>query len=180
MSKTKKSRRMKAPEIPVPQTLAEAEALLGRMGARQRRVEALETEMNERLAAIKAEFEEKAAPITESIEADFVSLQAWAEGQRETLLDGRKKSTRLATGELGWRTTPPSVRITGKEKVLEALKEFGLERFIRTKEEPNKEAIKADAAAVENVKGISITQKEEFWVKPFESQIERSRARKVS
>jgi phage host-nuclease inhibitor protein Gam len=181
MTTTKKrTKRMKAPQIPAPATLAEAEGLLAEIGSDQRQVEALETRMNEQLARIKAEFEASAAPINEAIEARFASLQAWAEAHKQTLLDRSRKTAKIATGELGWRTSPPAVRITGVPAVLEALKQLRLKRFIRVKEEVDKEAIRKDPDAVKNVKGISITQQEEFWIKPFASEIERARSRKVS
>jgi phage host-nuclease inhibitor protein Gam len=178
-TKAKRTNRIKAPELPVPATLAEAEALLLRMGGRQREVAAIEGRMNERLAAVKAEFEQIAAPITEQIEADFQALQAWAEAHRATLLERERKSAKLATGELGWRTSPPSVRISGLAAVIAAFKQLGLDRFIRTKEEIDKQAIQKEPEAVEHVKGVSITQQEEFWIRPFESEIERTRSRKV-
>ena len=54
----------------------------------------------------------------------------------------------------------------------EALKSFGLERFLRTKEEIDKTAILAEPDAVEHIKGISITQREEFVIVPFETKLE--------
>lgn len=179
-TKTRKTKRLKAPEIPAPASLAEAEQLLREVGTQQRQVEALETRMNERLASIKSDYEEKAAPLNESIEAKFRSLQAWAEAHRGSLLEGTRKSAKIASGELGWRTSPPKVRISGAAAILIALKELGLQRFIRSKEEVDKDAIRKDPIAVAHVKGVSITQNEEFWIRPFESQIERARSQKVS
>jgi len=174
-----KSIRIKAPEIPVPQTLAEAEDVLGRIGQLQRQVQVLEAQMNESLAEIKGAHEALAAPLVEGIEKDFMALQAWAEANRSTLLARDRKSTRVATGELGWRRTPPAVRITKLAAVVAALKKLGLGRYVRVKEEVDKEAIRREPEPVESIKGISITQQEEFWVKPFESQIERARSSKV-
>lgn len=177
---TPRKTRLRRPEIPVPATLAEAEELLARIGRQQREVQRIETRMADLLARTKAGYEAKAAPIVEAIEADLVALHAWAEAHRGTLLEKDRKSARVASGELGWRTSPPTVRVTGVRSVLENLKKLGLSRFIRTKEEVDKEAIRREPDAVKSVKGVSVTQQEEFWVKPFESQIERARARKVS
>ena len=47
-----------------------------------------------------------------------------------------------------------------------------LKRFIRTKEEINKEAILDEPEVVASVKGISITQKEDFVIVPFETELE--------
>ena len=47
-----------------------------------------------------------------------------------------------------------------------------LNRLIRVKEEVNKDAILAEPETVANIKGISITQREEFIVIPFETALE--------
>ncbi|EPC4825652.1 host-nuclease inhibitor Gam family protein, partial [Salmonella enterica] len=87
---------------------------------------------------------------------------------------GGSKTANLITGEVAWRTKPDSVSIKGVELVLETLKKLKLDRFIRRKEEVNKDAILADKKAVENIKGISIVSgKEVFSITPFEQEIEK-------
>ena len=171
---SKKINRIKADAAPAAQSRSDAETLLADIGHNQRRVTEIEAAMNDRLSAIKAEFEQPAAPFNDAIKAKFASLQVRAEANREDLLTARSKTVRLATGELSWRTTPPSVRITGTDMVMENLKRMGFGDLIRTKEEINKEAILAEPERVEGLKGITISQREEFVAKPFESQIERA------
>lgn len=168
-----RSKRMKATSTEVPTNKAEAEELLQAIGDMMRQVTVLETKMNDRLAAVKLEFERQAKPINEAIDQRFDALRIWAEANKSDLLKGKAKTAKLATGEISWRTTPPSVRITGVKVVIERLRQMGLTKFLRMKEDINKEAILADPAAVEGVKGISITQREELVVKPFEAEIER-------
>ncbi len=56
--------------------------------------------------------------------------------------------------------------------MLETLRALGLERFIRNKEEPNKEAMLADPKAVSGISGITIiTGVEDFTVNPFEQEV---------
>jgi len=58
------------------------------------------------------------------------------------------------------------------DKVIETLKRLGLGRFVRTKEEVNKEAILANPKAVAGVAGIKVVQGiEDFAVTPFEIEI---------
>lgn len=175
-----RTKRMKAPEIPAPATREEAEQLLSEIGQLQREVDSLETRMNHRLAAVKEDYEAKAAIHNRQIERKFQSFQAWAETNRPDLLEKGMKSTKLKTGDIGWRMTPKSVSLRGVDAVIKALKTLGLQRFIRTKEEVDKNAILKEPETVAAVKGITISQKEEFWIRPFESQIERANARKVS
>lgn len=156
------------------QTREEAEVELREIGRLQRAVTVLEGKLNEDLTELKVHYEGRAKPLNDELTQRFHALQVWAEANRDELLvDGGKTAT-LATGELTWRFPPPSVRLTGADKVLETLKRLGLARFIRTKEEVSKEAILADPAAVAKVAGITVTQKEEFVAKPFETEIERA------
>lgn len=170
---TKKTR-IKTNALPVPASQSEAETLLEEIGLLQRQVARIETEMNDALAEVKARHEEAARPLNEEIEAKFQALHAWAEANRAELLRKGGKTAKLATGEVSWRTTPPSVSIRQPNVVIETLKRLGLSDLVRTKEEVNKEGILADPKRVEGIAGISISQREEFVAKPFESQIERA------
>ena len=83
--------------------------------------------------------------------------------------NGKSKSANLVTGEVQWRNRPPSVGIRGTDSVIETLLRLGLERFIRRKEEINKEAILNEPSAVSGVAGITVkTGIEDFAIVPFE------------
>lgn len=169
-----KPTRKKAPALPVPRTQAEAEHLLARIGELQREIGRIEADMNDRLAAVKAEHEEAAGPLNLEIETVFSALHAWAEANRDMLCPGRLKTAKLASGEISWRTTPPSVRIAQPDVVMERLKGMGLHDFIRVREEVDKTRILAEPQRVDAVKGISLVQREEFVAKPFSTEIERA------
>jgi len=63
--------------------------------------------------------------------------------------------------------------VRGAESVLELLKVKGLERFIRTKEEVNKEAILNEPDAVEALPGVTINRDiEDFAIVPFEQGVQ--------
>lgn len=166
--------RIKTAAIQAPTSQSEAEELLAEIGTLQRRVTRIEADMNEQLSDIKDRHEKAAQPLNADIESKFRALHVWAEANRHELLKGKLKTVKLSTGELLWRTTPPSVRLTKQDVVLESLRRLGLTDLIRTKEEVNKEAILADPERVAGIKGISISQGEDFVAKPYESQIERA------
>lgn len=154
-------------------TQQEADAAIGEIGRLQRQRETIKTAMNEELASIKDRYEAQAGPLGETIRTLSHGVQIWAEVNRSDLTrDGRTKTAKLGAGEIRWRTRPPSVTVRAAGLVIEALKRLGLERFVRTKEEVNKEAILAEPEAVQDIKGISITQGEDFIVVPFETQLE--------
>jgi phage host-nuclease inhibitor protein Gam len=157
----------------VPQDREQVVGAIAEIGRRQRERERIQAKMNDHLAAIKEEYEEEARPHNEKILKLSEGVKAWCEAHREELCQGGKiKTANLSSGEISWRLRPKKVVVKSAEKILEALKSLGLDRFIRVKEELNKDAILAEPEAVEHVKGISISQGEDFVIKPFETTLE--------
>lgn len=170
-----KTKNLKATAVQVPRTLDQAERMIGEIGELQRQVAGVENDMNELLASVKRKHEEIARPMNEKIEKLFQAVHMYAEAHRASLLDGDSKTVKLATGEIRWRNTPPSVRLkrNRQEALIEALKAAKLGRFVRSYDEIDKEAILKEPDAIADLDGIEIAQHEEFVVKPFASQIER-------
>lgn len=162
-----------APDFPVPQTRENAVAAIGEMGRIERELTRIQTAMNDRIAKIKEQYEEKALPHKERHAALQKGVQTWAEAHRDELTQGGKvKHAELSSGKIEWRLRPKSVTVRGVQKVIEALKALGLPEFIRTKEEVNKEAILQDTEKVKHVGGISISQREDFIITPFSVDLE--------
>lgn len=171
-------RKSKAPaaQIPVPQTRDQVAAHIREIGEHQRDLARIQADMNEELTAVKERWENLATPHAQRIEVLTQGVQIWSEANRDTLTQGGKtKTAAFATGEIAWRIRPPSVRITGAEAVLDALRRLRLGRFIREKAEVNKEAILNEPDAVAHVPGISISQGEDFIVTPFEAELAEAR-----
>jgi phage host-nuclease inhibitor protein Gam len=170
-----KSKRVKqaAAEYPMPQTKEQTVEAIAEIGRRQRERQRIEAAMNDELAAVKERHETQAAPHKDAIQALSQGVQTWCEAHRDELTQGGKvKTAALPSGEVRWRLRPPSVAIRGADVVIETLRKLGLGRFIRTKDEINKEAILADMDAVQGVKGIAISQGEDFVIVPFETELE--------
>jgi len=171
--RTPRSKRPAAPH-PVPQSRDEANAAIRQIGIDQRELVRIEANMNDEIAAVREKYEANAQPLREAIAARIDALQVWCEANRASLTrDGKVKSAQLPAGEVAWRTTPPSVAVRGLEAVLTRLHVMGLTQFIRTKEEVNKEAILETPPAhpVRAVDGIHISQREEFGVTPYETEL---------
>jgi phage host-nuclease inhibitor protein Gam len=167
--------RIKQDAVPnrVPQHRDEVIEAIAEIGRRQRERIRIETAMNDELARIREGWEKQAAPHLDVIKELSRGVQLWCEVHRDLLTQGGAvKYARLASGEVKWRMTPPKVVIRAVENVLDYLKQAGLDRLIRIKEEPNKEAILAEPEAVAGIKGITITQKEDFVIRPFETELE--------
>lgn len=159
----------------VPQTRDQVAAAIAEIGEQSRHLARVQADMNDTLAKVKEDFETVAEPRRTRIAALTQGVQIWCEANRDTLTNGGKvKSAALTTGEIGWRMRPPSARITGQEAVLDVLRRLGLGRFIRQKEEVNKEAILNEPEAVAHVPGITISQGEDFFITPFEAELAES------
>jgi phage host-nuclease inhibitor protein Gam len=172
--KTKTNRiKTAAVEHPVPQTRDGVIEAIARIGTAQRERDRIAADMNDALATLREQYEAEAKPHLECIVELTQGVHLYCEAHREELTNaGKVKFHAFASGEVKWRTRPPSVAIRAADMVIEALKRLGLDRFVRTKEEVNKEAILADAEAVEQIKGITITQKEDFVVQPWDTKLE--------
>ena len=166
----------KAPTIAVPQSDAAADALLKEYGDEFNLLVAHEAVMNAQLADAKASFERVAQPHQERLKTIFEQLQAWGAAHRDRLTDdGKSKTVLLPAGSIGWRNRPPSVRWKKgfkAEDIVEAIKKYGLRRFIRTKEEPNKERMLEEPDVAAKIPGVVIgSAGEEFYISPFGAEL---------
>ena len=164
--------RIKTPAAATPQTIAEVQSDIRKIGDLQRQHARVSADLNDKIAKLT----EEAAPNLEALSKQLISLQkgvqTYCEANREELC-GKGKTANLVTGEVQWRQRPPSVKVTGTDAVLAWLKKMGLDRFIRTKEEVNKEAMLNEQEAAKDVPGITIqTGVEDFVIVPFEVDTE--------
>lgn len=153
------------------QSKADAMRDIKTIGDLQRELGRIEADINDQIADLT----KKAAPRIEQLRERLVELQAgvqtWCEANRVEIC-GKGKSANLVTGEVSWRQRPPSVSISKADEVIGRLRGLGLFRFIREKEEVNKEAILAEPAEVAGIKGIKVvTGVEDFVITPFEVEV---------
>lgn len=145
---------------------------ISELGYTQRELVRIETLINDQLAGITAAHKDEIDILKARITRLVGGIQTWCDAHRAELLASGGKEANLVTGLVRWRQRPPSVSIRGADKVLETLRSMGLFRFIRTKEEPNKDAMLADPHAVSDISGITIvTGVEDFVVEPFEVEV---------
>lgn len=160
----------------VPQSKDDCAASIRTIGDLQREFERHRAAMNDQIAAITQEHQPILSDLQARIESLQAGVQAWCEAHRVELCgeaDKLGKTANLVTGEVSWRIRPPSVSIRGADSVLETLLRMGLGRFVRVKNEPNKEAMLNEPDAVRGIAGITIVSGvEDFIVTPFEQQVE--------
>lgn len=173
MAKTATRLKQSAPLHPVPQSRDEVNEAIRIIGVSQRERDRIQADMNDALARIKEEHEARAQPHKEQIEILSAGVHTWCEANRDQLTQhGKVKYASLPAGEVKWRTRPPRVTIRAAEVVLDTLRRLGLNRFIRAKEEVNKEAMLAEPEAVSGIAGVKIEQGEDFVIVPFETALE--------
>ena len=165
--------RVKKDVIPVPHNLQEAAKFLAKIGEEQRKVDAIALDLNNDVDKLKTSAMTKAKLPQEKVSNLISGLFAFAEAHRKELTnDGKIKTVKVPTGSFGWRMTPKSVSLRNVKSILEELKSLKLKRFIRIKEEVDKEAMLKESDMAETIKGVSIGQHEEFLAKPNELELE--------
>ena len=157
--------RTRSPIVPVLNSLAEANAVLKDIGQHARLIDATERELEAKIALLRDQANKEIAPLEAQLKQKTKQLELFAESNRETLVDGDKKSVVLPAGEFGWRITPPKVTFGkgGAKKVLALLQSLKLKDYIRTISEVDREALLRDRP---QVKGVKYTQDELFYIKP--------------
>lgn len=173
--------RMKTPAMGhnlVPQGREAAVAQIVRIGELGREIARRKADLNDALARIKEQAETASEPLRVEIRELTDGLQTWCEAHRNELTDGgRVKSADLGTGLVKWRLRPPKVTLRDVEGVIARLRLLGLQRFIRTKEEVNKEAMQDEPQVAREVDGVSVgSAGEEFIVEPFEVELQGAAA----
>jgi phage host-nuclease inhibitor protein Gam len=154
------------------QSRAQAQESIRALGDVQRELTRIQTDVNDQIAALTAERAGEIAALQTRAETLTAGIAAWCDANRAELCAGGGKTANLVTGEITWRQRPPSVSVRAADKVLATLKALGLARFVRVKEEVNKDAILADPAAVAGVAGLTvITGVEDICITPFEIEV---------
>lgn len=168
-----KKTRTRGVNLPVPQNRDDAADAVRMIGERNRELARIEADMNDRLALIKQEAEALAAPLRDDVLALTEGLKVFAEANRDGLTNGGKvKFADLGTGKISWRLRPAKVTVRGLEAVIDACKKLGKHKFLRVKEEINKEAVLASPDEARMIAGISIgSEGEDFIVEPFETNL---------
>lgn len=161
-----------AAKVYTAQTKGDCAAAIRQLGDLQRDIARATAEMNDAIAQITAAAQPRLEALQEQAATLQQGIQTWCEANRHELTDGGKvKTANLVTGEVNWRTRPPSCVIRGADAVIDTLKRLGLGQFVRTKEEVNKEAILNEPDKARGVAGITIvTGVEDFVITPFEQE----------
>ncbi len=169
--------RLKTPaaDFPVPQSKDQADDFIRQIGDLQRQLGDMDSRMNGRIEDTKASFKISAQPIKEKLEGLTKGLQVFSEANRLGLTrQGKVKYHRFPMGEIKWRLRPPNVSLRGVEEIIKTLRQNKIFRkFLRTKFEVNKDAMRADPETAATIKGVTIKSGgEDFVITPNKTKIE--------
>jgi phage host-nuclease inhibitor protein Gam len=123
------------PQVGKINTLDEANLVLKEIGILEKELEAIDNEAHKQIALIKEDAAKKGQGIRKRITDDAALLNVFADYNKAELFKDRK-SVQLSFGSFGYRK---STSISVKKTTLELLKKLKLDKYIRVKEEPNKE-----------------------------------------
>ena len=130
--------------LPVIASLEEADATLAEIAAQRRQIALVELGAAEQIEQIKLTAATECEPARQRIAALEQALMRYADYRKPDLFT-KKKSVDLTFGAIGYRAST-KLKTASKwtwERVLGALRDGGRRDCIRTKEEVDKEALKA-------------------------------------
>ena len=152
--------RTKSNEMTI-KSLEEADRILQEMCEIEAKIEAIDNEANAEIAKLKEAAAAKGKPLRDRYKSCVKSMEAYARYFRGELFKDRKSMER-SFGTFGFRKAPDAVSVS--KDTAELLKKLGLDAYIRTKIEPDKEAmLSLDDETLEKVNAAR-KQKEDFFV----------------
>jgi phage host-nuclease inhibitor protein Gam len=169
MSKRIKTTEEQDIQIIIPQSRDEAVASVRVIVQAQLETERLVAERDKAIAKISEGYHGDIEGHGKVIESRLAGLKVWSKANAAEF--GKLKSTTLDGHAVGFRDsreTKPARGWTWKTILEGLLKRPELDRFIRRKQEPNKEQMLAerdDTALLESI-GVRIVPKETFFLKP--------------
>ena len=157
------------PETSKLETLEDVNMAMRDIGLWQRELDVIDTQANKEIAEIKTKASKAGEPLREKISATVAKIQAFAEYNKDEYFVDRK-SVDLSFGTMGWRK---STSISVKKTTLDLLKKLKMAKFIRVKQEPDKEAMAAlddeTLASVDAVRKV----KNEFFVEAKTEEVNK-------
>lgn len=145
---------------------------LAELGEIKRRIDGIETEMNEKIDQAKMEAGALCAPLQARREALESGVLAFAEYNREELFQ-KKKSLELDFGSIGYRksTSIKTLAKTTWAMVLGRIKELKFTEAIRTKEDVNREVLQTWPDERLVLVGAKRVEEDTFWIELKEESL---------
>lgn len=163
------------------ETLEEVDQKLLELGTHKVFISKREAEMNSKMQSLRAKFDEETKDERAQVELIEKEIEQYCIINK--LKFDRQRTMELTHGSVGFRTNPPKVNQLNKKytiaTTIELVKRIFRGKYIRAKEELDKDAILTDYAAKlitdEQIAGIGlrIDQGEKFFCEPKWEEIEK-------
>lgn len=158
--------------IKIPISANEADGFVREIGRLQKDQQKIEEGWRREKNLLEAAIQTKIASLEKNIERHLVALYVFLKKNWDELTQkGKKKVVKLITESIQIKKTPPAVQIRNQKKVIEALETHNLRQFIKVVKEVKKRAILANPKLIVGIKGLSISRREIFVVKPKETGV---------
>jgi phage host-nuclease inhibitor protein Gam len=125
------------PNVKKIESLEDANLTLKEIGLLERELESIDGDAHRQIAEIKTAAVKAGEPVRKRIADLSALLGAFAEYNRAELFKD-KKTVQVSFGIFGYRK---STSISVKKTTLELLEKLGMDKYIRVKKEPDKEAM---------------------------------------
>lgn len=158
-------------ESPAITSLEEADSALAKISAVKRQIALVNLGLAEDIDALKLKAAMEIEPFNAEIEALGRELAKFALKNKAELFV-RKKSLELTFGVIGFRQSTRLATV-GKatfKQVLEKLQDRELDKYIRTKHEVDKEALKGAPEDLLKTLGCKLKIEDEFYCEPAETE----------
>jgi phage host-nuclease inhibitor protein Gam len=157
------------PNVKKIESLEDANLTLKEIGLLERELEAIDGEAHRQIAEIKTAAVKAGGPARKRVADLSALLGAYAEYNRADLFRDRK-TVQVSFGVFGYRK---STVITVKKATLDLLEQLGLEKYVRVKKEPDKEAMAAlDDEALAQVDAVRKV-KDDFFCEADKEEINK-------
>lgn len=163
----RKSKKKKELGLPPPTNTREAAAYSHKLAAVLGTISAAEAELAQKIEELQKLYDANIVTMTKRALALAKSIHVYATEHREDLTEkGVRKTVELSNAvTMRWYITPPAIALekdVKAEDIVDELKKLDLKRFIRTKEELDKELLLKEPDVANSLKGLSIKQQEKF------------------
>lgn len=164
-------------------TRSDFELALDQIAAAQVNLRALEAKRDAAIQAVRDQHGPGIDSVADFIKTKIVLAEKYAEQHRSEILASGRKSAETALAVYGFRLGNPTLKTLNKrwtwDAVLDAVKARFKGRFVRTKEEVDKDALKAqlDDEQLASV-GCRVEQREDFFVEAKDQPATESAAMK--
>ncbi len=125
------------PEAGKIESVEDVNFALREIGLAQKELDAIDSEANKQIAEIKTGAAKDGEKLRKKIAETSARIQAFADYNRDDLFTD-KKTIELSFGFFGYRK---STKISVRKTTVELLKKLHLDKYVRTKEEPDKDSM---------------------------------------